>query len=107
MKSVDERLEALFRNEEFLKKVSDKGTMEDLYAAVSTEISDISQEALERYLIAASRAAGDEKEISEDELDDVSGGATFKPILKVIRVSRQTDPRLPGLQPVIPPVKTR
>lgn len=47
------------------------------------------------------------EEISEDELDDVSGGTRLRPFLKAIGAVKLINPERPGLQPVIPPVKTR
>lgn len=76
MNTVEERLNALFGNPEFLEKNADKGNLDEIYAVVSAEMSDITREELEAYLVNVSKAM-DSGEMSEEALDNVSGGIGF------------------------------
>lgn len=76
MNTVEERLSMLFGNPEFLEKNADKGTMDEIYAAVSAEMPDVTREEMETFLISVSKSM-DVGEVSEEALDNVSGGISF------------------------------
>lgn len=73
MKNIEERLNELFGETDFLERNADKGNFDEIYAAVCAEIPDVKRDELESYLIAVSKAM-DVGEVPENELDNVAGG---------------------------------
>lgn len=73
MKTMEERLNELFVNPEFLEKNADRGTVDEIFEAVSAEIPEITKKELEDYLITVSKAMST-GEVSENDLDNVAGG---------------------------------
>ena len=74
---INEKLNALFSDENFCKTVS-KENLDDLYNAVVVTIPEVSKSELAEYVVALGKAVDlhqSGREISESELDDVSGGA--------------------------------
>lgn len=76
MKTMEERLNELFVNPEFLEKNADRGTVDEIFEAVSAEIPEITKKELEDYLVAVSKTMSPD-EISENDLDSVAGGISF------------------------------
>ena len=73
MKTTVERLNELFSNPAFLEKNARKSTLDEIFEAVSAEIPEITKAELDDYLTAVSKAMA-EGEVTESDLDDVSGG---------------------------------
>ena len=76
MKTMEERLNKLFGDSEFLKKNTDKETLDEIFTAVSAEIPEITKEELEIYLTAVSKSMST-GEVSEEDLDHVAGGMSW------------------------------
>lgn len=76
MKTVEERLNDLFSNKEFLEQNKDKGSFGEIYAAVAALVPGVTEEELDAYLgkLANGLKAG---ELSEDDLENVSGGIVW------------------------------
>ena len=72
MTNID-KLNELFANDEYIQSIKDLDNMAAIYASVSAKIPGVTEEELSEYLTAVSKAmaAG---EISENDLDNVSGG---------------------------------
>ena len=85
MKTVEERLNELFSNREFLEQNKNKGSFDEIYAAVATQMPDITEEELDAYLgkLANGLNAG---EMSEDDLDNVSGGIIWAAVGTAISI---------------------
>lgn len=76
MITMEERLGDLFSNTEFLEKNANKESFEEIYEAVVTEIPEVTREELESCLVKISKAM-DGEEVSEEALDEVTGGVSF------------------------------
>ena len=73
-----DRLNTLFGNKVFLEKNKDKGTFEELYAAVKEVEPSITEDELDAYLQTVSEqmhATVDSGELSEENLENVAGGS--------------------------------
>ena len=79
-----ERLNAVF-TEEFINKNKDISNVDDLYDAVTAVDSGISRESYDEYVKALSVAMHHEgNELSEIDLEDVSGGIAWTTVAGVI-----------------------
>ena len=79
MKTVEEHLNDLFSNKEFLEQNKDKGSFGEIYAAVKDQVPGITEEELDAYLVKLANGlkAG---ELSEDDLDNASGGVVWEAV---------------------------
>lgn len=68
-----EKLNALFANNEYIEKIKGLDNIDGIYEAVVAEIPEVTKEELTAFLTAISERMHT-GEISEDELENVSGG---------------------------------
>lgn len=75
MTNTQMRLNGLFTDESFLRANENCGSFEEILCAVRSREPDVSREELDGYLTCVSRMM--DGEISDEDLDCVSGGVTF------------------------------
>lgn len=73
MNTVEERINELFANSDFVDRIRDLDTFDAVFEAVSKEIPDATKSDLDAYFtkIGEHMSKG---ELTEDDLEDVSGG---------------------------------
>lgn len=84
--NVQQRIEELFNNEELINKFAEVKTPDELVSLFNengVEFTDVSKE----QLFDAFQKAKETDELSEDDLENVSGGFWFKVVIKGITLS--------------------
>lgn len=77
-----ERLNTIFNDRNFLEINKDLDNFESVYAAVTVRDSEITRDELQDYLVHISeKMHGQDAELSEDQLEEVAGGAAWEIIL--------------------------
>ncbi len=69
---MEKKIEALFGNQEFVEKLAAMETIDDMAEALQAEGVEITANELEAALVRAQKVQ--DGEMSEDDLDNVSGG---------------------------------
>lgn len=81
-----EKLNELFANKAFIEQIKNLDNMRMIHEAVAAEIPGITLEEVEKYLKAVAEAMHT-GEISEEEMENVSGGLGWAALLGGIKVA--------------------
>ncbi|MBQ6999502.1 MAG: hypothetical protein IJN67_00475 [Oscillospiraceae bacterium] len=83
--SIEMKLNALFGNREYVEKIRDLTTLDEIYAAVVAEIPELTKEELDDYLgrLSDAMAAMESGELNESDLDNVAGGAILETLAAI------------------------